>query len=164
VSDLTVTIGIFDKEEEVLEGIRLIQKAGVDKDKIRVVVGNLEGAPLLSSSRDVHIEELYEIQETRWHDEDAPTIPLITPNFAGFTAGSTMSGGVPVIVPMSGFGLDDGPRSVEILQDIGIPDQAAEKCGKAIESGCFLLVTDADANINARTLLNHAGAADVFLG
>jgi hypothetical protein len=160
---MAVTIGIFDKEEEVTEAVRLLREAGVDKDEVRVVVGNREGAPILASSGDVHIEELYEIQETRVGDGDDQSLPLgAATSAAGYTVGSTANGFAPAGVIMARFGWDDGLRSEDVLQDIGISDQAAVKCSKAVESGRFLLVADSDSEINVKTLLSHAGAADVF--
>jgi hypothetical protein len=161
---MAVAIGIFDKEEEVLEAIRLLREAGVDKEEIRLVVGNREGAPILASSGDVQIEELYEIQEARAHNGDDQVLPPgVTPIATGYTLGSTANGFAPAGVLMVRSGWDDGPGSEEILRDIGIPNQETERCGKAVESGRFLLVADAESEINARTLLSHAGAAEVFL-
>lgn len=161
---MAVTIGIFDKEEEVRESIRLLREAGVDNDEIRVVVGNREGAPILASSGDIHIEELYEIQEARVHDGDDQDLPLgVAPIAVGYTMGNSANGFAPVGVIMARFGWGDGHRSEEMLQDIGIPDQIAEKCSKAVESGRFLLMANADSEINTWTLLSHSGASDVFL-
>jgi hypothetical protein len=163
VTGMAVTIGIFDKEEKVLEAIRMLREAGADKDEIRVVVGNREGSPLLAASQDVHIEELYEIQEIRGDDGEHQTFPLgVAPVATGYPVGNTTNGAAPTGVLMARFEWEDGPKSEHVLQDIGIPEQLAKECAKAVESGRYLLVADADSEINAQTLLGHAGAADVL--
>jgi 3-hydroxyisobutyrate dehydrogenase-like beta-hydroxyacid dehydrogenase len=42
---MTVNIGIFQKQEDVVEAIRLLREAGLDHDDIRVIVKNAENAP-----------------------------------------------------------------------------------------------------------------------
>ncbi len=162
---MAVTIGIYEKEDKALEAIRLLREAGAEGDDIRVVFGNREGAPLLASNGSVHIEELYEIQQVRSHDED-DALPLgVAPIAAGYPAGnSTMNSGPAAGVVMAGFDSDSGPSSEAVLQDIGIPSDAAEQCGKAIESGRFVLVVDVDSEINVQSLLRHAGASEVLKG
>ncbi|MCD9025978.1 general stress protein [Cohnella silvisoli] len=159
---MAVTVGIFNKEEEVLEAIRLLREAGVDKDEIRVVVGNREGAPILASNGDVHIEELYEIQETRELDGEDRIFPIgVAPSVTGYPVGNTLMGIGTASVIVAGYDSEDGLSSEEVLKDIGIPGEAAKKCGEAVESGSYLLVADADSEINASSLLKHAGASDI---
>ncbi len=155
---MAVSIGIFEKEEEVLEAIRLLREAGADRDEIRVVVNNREGAPLLASDGNVNMEELYRIQSARKYEEDLD-IPIgAAPIATGYPVGNTSVNSGPAGVILAGFGSDDGPNSKGVLQDIGIPSQSAELCGKAIENGRFVLVADTDSEISSQSLLKHAGA------
>lgn len=156
---MTVTIGIYEKEENVLEGIRLLREAGVDKGEIRIVVNNIEGAPILTSVADVPVEEIYAIQKARAEDEG----PLLgsVPYPTGFPVGnaSTTTGPVGIILPR--IDSDNGPSSMEVLSDIGIPSDSADRCGRAVEAGNYLLITESDSQTNVQSLLRHAGASDV---
>jgi hypothetical protein len=156
---MAISIGIFEKEEDVLEAIRLLREAGVDQDEIRVVVNNREGAPMLASDGNVNIEELYRIESARSYDDDG-SFPLgVVPIAAGYPVGSTsVSSSGPSGVILAGLGSDDVPDSERILRAIGIPSQSAEQCGHAIENGKYVLVSDADSDINSQSLLKHAGA------
>ncbi len=158
---MALTIGIFEKEEEVLRAIRLLREAGADQDEIRVVVGNSENAPILASRTDIRLEEIYAIQEARKRGEDAD-LPLgVAPIATGYPVGNTTIGTGPAGVVLAGIDSGDDSGSEEVLQAIGIPGKAAEQCGKAVESGHYLLIADVDSEINTRSLLSHAGAANV---
>lgn len=162
---MAVTVGIYEKEDKALEAIRLLREAGAEEDDIRVVVGNREGAPMLASNGNIPIEELYEIQQVRSHDED-DTLPLGVASIGtGYPAGSTTMNPGPVAgVILAGVDSENRLNSEAVLRDIGIPSDAAEQCGKAIESGQFVLVVDVDSEINVQTLLRHAGASEVLKG
>jgi hypothetical protein len=158
---MAVTIGIYDKEENVLEGIRLLREAGVDRGEIRIVVNNREGATLLTSNADVPVDELYEIQKVRVADEDKGLLLGSVPYITGYPVGnaSTSTGPVGILLPR--LDPDDGPSSEEVLIDLGIPNDVADRCGRAVESGKYLLIADADSQTNVQSLLRQAGACDV---
>jgi hypothetical protein len=161
---VAVTIGIYEKEENVLEGIRLLREAGVDRGEIRIVVSNREGAPLLTSNTDVPVDELYEIQKARV-EEEKEEVPLLSsvPYMTGIPSGitSTSAGPVGVILPPRSNS-DEGPSSEEVLSDLGIPSKVADQCSRAVESGKYLLIADSDTQTNVQSLLRHAGASDVI--
>ncbi|BBI35305.1 general stress protein [Cohnella abietis] len=163
---MTVTIGIFDKEDEVLQAVRLLREAGVEQEEIRVVVNNREGAPLLAADGEVAIEELYEIQAIRSHDENGDVLPFGTAPMAtgGFPVGSmsmnSNSGTAGVV--FYGSNSDEEASSSGVLHAIGIPENAAKQCGQAVESGQYLLVAKTDPELDAQDCLRQAGASDVF--
>jgi len=156
---MAVTIGIFEKEENVLEAIRLLRQAGVEQDEIRVIVNNREGAPILAASGDVNLEELYEIQETRRHEEDGGPILGVAPVAAGFPIGNSSMGTGPAGFVVAGIDSEEDSGREEILRDIGIPSSSAAQCRQAAEKGHFVLA--ADSKISVQALLSQAGA-DAF--
>lgn len=161
---MAVSIGIYEHEDEVLEGIRLLRNAGVEQGEIRIVVGNREDAPILTSNADVPLEELYAIQETRRESGDGiGMFPLgAAPLSTGYPAGNpSISFGGPTGVIFTSRDDGQGPTSKEVLTDIGIPKNAAEECGKAVDSGNYLLIAEADSDINLEALLRNAGASNV---
>ena len=68
---MTVIIGIYDKEEAVLDGVRALMEAGADRGELRVVVNNTASAPLITSREDIQLDVLYAIQFTRRGNDDA---------------------------------------------------------------------------------------------
>lgn len=158
---MTVNIGIFDKEESVLNAVRLMREAGAEEEDIRVIVNNREGAPQLASREDIRMEELYEIQESRNRDADGNRSEMLIPGVIGYPAGMSTIGPVPAAIVISGNSVFEGPDSAEILGEMGIPGHAAKRCAEAIESGRYVLVADTDPDISSESLLDHAGAAEI---
>ncbi|WP_158602439.1 general stress protein [Cohnella endophytica] len=159
---MAMKIGIFDKEENVLDAIRLLREAGAEEEDIRVIVNNREGAPQLSSQDDIRMEELYEIQQARSREADGDRSVIVTPSVVGYPVGTSPlgSGGL-VGVVVNGDSVYDGPDSSDVLRDMGIPRNAAERCARAIEKGRYVLVADTESDIRAESLLDHAGAGEV---
>ncbi|WP_372631638.1 hypothetical protein [Cohnella sp.] len=154
---MTVNVGIFGQEDRVLEGIRMLREAGAESADVRVVVGNRENAPLLASSPDVNLEELYEIQATRRRDYDEEWVAGVAP-LSAYPAGNlTVGNAAPgVVVAASDVGGNDGTE--DVLAAIGIPERYCGSCAEAIDSGGYLLVVDGSREIGARRILNQAGA------
>lgn len=158
---MTVNIGIFDNEKAVLEGVRLLRDAGVDQSEMRIVVDNLENTPLITSNADVPIEELSSIRDNSRESEGGAVLGVmpVTSSYPIGNAANNAGPGGGIIY--TGLDNDDGPRHEELLNDIGIPSSAAEKCGEAIEAGAYLLVTDAGETIRTEAIMRNAGARNV---
>ncbi|WP_169087568.1 hypothetical protein [Paenibacillus sp. PL91] len=159
---MTVTIGIFKKEEGVLEATKMFQTARTNDYNLRIVLKNKESAPILASQSDVPVEEVYEILEARGPltDRVAPlgAVPLAA---GGYTAGSVGASGSPAgFVPVVSD-LDDHPGTNDVLHDIGIPEKHANECGDALEVGRYLLILETDSEEEAESLLRLAGATNV---
>ncbi len=154
-------IAIFEKESNVLDAIRLLREAGAEEDDLRVIVNNREGAPILASYHEIRIEELYEVRLTRGDESDKDALVTAAHN-PPFPIGASATGPGPVgVVFAGGFGYDE-PGSEELLREMGIPAEAAERCAKAVEKGRYVLVSDTEQGINAKALLEQAGASDVI--
>jgi hypothetical protein len=161
---MAITIGIYDKEEKLLDGIRALMEAGAERVELRVVVNNTEGAPLIASRDDIQLEELYAIQDRRKgnDDEGFPAFGVI-PVGVGYSLGNSTIGAGPALV-MSGA-LDSGsdePSSEVVLADLGIPSDAVDGCAKAVESGKYLLVADSESNKQYASILRNSGADEVI--
>jgi hypothetical protein len=163
---MTVTIGIFKKEEGIMEAIKMFQTAQSQTNdyNLRIVVKNKESAPILAAQSDVPVEEVYEILEARepLTDRVVPPIGAVPLAAGGYTAGSVgASGGSPAgFVPVIND-LDDRPGTNDVLHDIGIPEKHAKECGDAVELGRYLFILETDSVEEAESLLRLAGATNV---
>lgn len=162
---MSVHIGIFNKEEEVVEAIRMLREAGVDHDGIRVIVKNAENAPLIASRTDIAVEDLTDIEDAR--DRDTGVTDGLPIGVVGVTAGN-LGSGAPFAGYPGGFVIgafdwdeDNGDRE-RVLRDVGVPDHAAERCEDEVGAGRYLVLADSDEDTNAPTILRHAGASDVL--
>lgn len=160
---MAVTIGVFENEDDVLEAVRLLREAGLDRDDLRIVVNNSEGAPILSSQSDIPIDEVQAIQTTRDGARLGTDVLPVggVPLAAGFTTGSAGLNVAPSGGVLIGALNEDGYGTVEVLRDIGIPGDAADRCSTEVESGRYLLVAETEADGSAESMLRHAGAAKV---
>ncbi|MFC4600214.1 hypothetical protein [Cohnella hongkongensis] len=155
---MTINVGIFEQEDQVLEGIRALQEAGAKGSEIRVVVGNREDVPMLAASPDVNLEEAYEIQAARLEDTGEAWVPGVAP-ISAYPAGNLTAGngtpGVAVVVDE-----DRGEAGTEgTLVAIGIPGRLSKRCARAVDSGRIVLAVEAGNEIDARRILERAGAA-----
>ncbi|TJY42137.1 hypothetical protein E5161_08990 [Cohnella pontilimi] len=164
---MSVNIGIFKKEADVVEAIRLLREAGVDHDDMRVIVKNAEAAPLIASVTDVPVEELAGLQD-RTANHDVPgraggwPILVAAPVMNGGDGRPGNATGVAAAAGLWGLERDNDDTGEGRLRDIGIPEHASERCGEEVEAGRILLYTEADEDTNADSILRHAGAAEVL--
>ncbi|CAM4516560.1 hypothetical protein FHS16_003288 [Paenibacillus endophyticus] len=162
---MTVTIGIFEKEENVLEAIRMLQAARTGKQNLQIIVKNKEAAPLLAGQTDIPVDEVYDIREAQERNGERVVAPLGAAPLAagGYVAGGTgVVGGSPAGFVTGALDADNDTRTEDVLQGIGIPDKHAKTAGDAIEQGRYLLSADTDYEEETKALLIQAGAADVI--
>lgn len=160
----TVTIGIFDKEEGVLEAIKRFQETRTNEHKLRIVVKNKESAALLAAETDTPIEEVSEIREAQELSGTGTVAPIgLAAPYAtgGYVSGSTGVIGSPAGIISGAADLDHGTRTKDVLHDIGIPSKHAKECGEAIEQGRYLLVADTDSPKDDEALFFQTGAFNV---
>jgi hypothetical protein len=162
---MTVTIGIFEKEESVLEAIKRFQAVRTDKQNLQIVVKNKEAAPLLSGQTDIPVDEIYDIREAQERGGDRFVSPI---GAAPLVSGGYVAGGSGVVgASPTGFvagtaDLENDTRNENVLQDIGIQGRHAKTSGDAIEKGYFLLAADTDDEEVSKRLLIQSGALDVI--
>jgi len=155
---MTVHVGIFEQEDRVLDGIRSLREAGAEPEKIRVVVANREGAPLLASSQDVNLEEAYEVQAALSRESGDEWVPGVAP-ISAYPMGNIISGnGTTPGAFIAANAIGDGVGTEEALAAIGIPDRCRDRCADAIDNGRYLLLFDSEADIGADRILERAGA------
>ena|GEM_PF-1297123 len=176
-----VTIGIFEKEQHVLDAVELLRANGAHSDAVRVIVKNEENVPLLSASDAIQLEGIAEIRAARerfsgdgdggtWDGEGAiPAAGLFaTPQLSG--TGGYVGGVVPpgvvapgIVTPAGGL-LDwdgDGPDTDSVLSDLGLPDGDADRLAEQVNEGRYLVVVDERPDDQASALLSQAGAVEV---
>ncbi len=160
---MTMSIGVFERQEDVLEAIRGLQQSGMQDKNIRVVVKDAESAPLIAANADVPIEDVQDIEGTGYR-MDASTVPPI----AGVAGGSaSLSEGANIGTPggvyIAAFGIDDEHRDrKKLLQEVGIPNGIAKQCEEKIDAGCYLLLAESGEDALARTVIREAGATEVW--
>jgi hypothetical protein len=160
---MKVTIGIFNKEEGVLDAIKRFQANDWNEYNLRIVVKNKESAPILTSQSDVPVEEVYEIREAQEPliERSVPPVGAVPLAAGGYTAGSIGASGSPAgFVPIVNDP-EEYQSTNDVLHDIGIPADHAKACGDAVEIGRYLLVIETESEAEAETLLRQAGATNV---
>ncbi|KIL36847.1 hypothetical protein SD71_05445 [Cohnella kolymensis] len=139
---MSVIIGIFDKEERVMDAVRMLCEAGIEQEELRIILGNLEEAPLLSTQRDVPIEELNAIKTTG-DRKGIDAVPAAAFPFAStFTGGNGQAGSgaaAAAFVQVTHDTYDDDTTEA-VLEDIRIPAQLAEIGDDAVKAGQYLLL------------------------
>ncbi|MFC5702257.1 general stress protein [Cohnella faecalis] len=166
---MAMTIGIFDRESDVAEAIRLLREAGLEQGDIRVVVKNAESARWLVSETDVPIEELTAIRAAGQKESAADGIEsdtiVLPAAIMGTTTGTFgygyVGGAAAYGTIVGGLDGDDEVRTTEILRNIGVSDEAAGQCGVALNEGSYLLLAESGEEAQAEQLLRHAGAKDI---
>ncbi|MFC5406935.1 hypothetical protein [Cohnella soli] len=139
---MAVIVGIYDNEEQVLEAIHSLREAGAAEDDLRVVVNNREGAPLLSANGHVRMEELYRIQEVRDDDDVNTPFAASVPLGVGYPVGLSAIGAGPTGAVLPSMLLSDGSGSAEVLVEIGVPEDEAALCARAVQSGQYVLLRE----------------------
>lgn len=160
------TIGVFEREHQVIDAIRALRRGGSGADGLRVIVKNEQSAPLLGIIREAPLEGVAGVRETRERDErdewngNAPEdLAALFGPYAGTAyavpmpnAGLSTSGAV--FVPAGPWtGVADDVGNDGILADMGITAEAADACASEIRAGRYLLVAEGgDADRLAETM------------
>ncbi|WP_139991192.1 hypothetical protein [Paenibacillus paridis] len=163
---MKVTIGIFEKEEGVLEAIQAFQSTTTGNHNLRIFVKNNEAAPILAAQSDVPVEEVYEIRDAQGQrgERIVPAIGAAPIATGGYVAGGLGVGASPgVVIGSTDPDVDERARTQDVLHDIGIPGRLVEVCGDAIEQGKILLLTETETEAEADVLLRRAGASNIIL-
>jgi hypothetical protein len=159
---MSATVGIFEREDDVKDAVRLLREAGMEHTDLRVVLKNAESALLLERESEVPVEELEGLEAA--YSADPGWFPFIP--VASGTVGNSFSGGgvgPGVYLPgMSLLGLEDKEGSEDALKAIGVSDQAAERCSTAVGEGKILLIAFSDTDSFSEALLRQAGASEVL--
>lgn len=165
------TMGIFEREQQVLDAARRLREAGLGDASLRVIVKNEESAPLLSSQDEVPVEGVAGVRETRerqeregneWDGDGEAVVPAVA--YLGTLQGSGTAGNT---APVAAYALtrdgDDDLEAANVLRGMGIPDSAADACADALRGGKFVLTAEEDGEaVPAEELMRETGAIDVL--
>jgi|GEM_PF-3222865 len=160
---MTMSIGVFERQEDVLEAIRELKGSGLEHKNIRVVVKDVESAPLIAANADVPIEDVKDIEDSGYRKDASAVAPI-----AGLAGGpATLSDGaytgIPGGVYFTAFGIGDERLDREkLLQEVGIPNAIAKQCEEKIDAGCYLLLAETGEDALTRTVIREAGATEVW--
>ncbi|MEK0317125.1 hypothetical protein [Cohnella sp. 56] len=176
-----ITIGIFDKEQQVLDAVELLRASGAHKDDVRVIVKNEENVPLLSASDAIQVEGIAGIRAAREHfsgrrdgdawdgDGDVPVagvfaVPQLS-GTGGFAGGVTNPGVAAPGLAVPGGGLlglnGDGPHTDSLLADLGLSGGDTDRLAEAVNDGRYLVVVGERPDDQAGDLLSRAGALEI---
>ncbi|THF72845.1 hypothetical protein [Cohnella fermenti] len=157
---MTWTIGIFEREQDVLDAAQALQERGGVERPPFAVVNNTENAPLLSARSDLRLEGL----EGRGAigEEGRPEGDEVIPAafFLGSVQGSGMNGQAGAIAAYSWDG-HDWPGTAEYLERLGITADASRQCAPQVEEGKLLLLAETESLEETAALLRSCGASDV---
>lgn len=166
---MALTVGIFERERQVLDGARRLLDAGRGIGGMRALVRNEEGAPLLSSQSELPVEGIALLRETGEReargDWDYEPGERFVPSAAVLVSlqGAGTPGQVAPVAAMGLAGMGGGLRTEAYLDELGFPSGLSSVCAEELNAGRFLLLAEtADGDEEAASLLRAAGALDVL--
>ncbi|WP_274649096.1 general stress protein [Paenibacillus humicola] len=153
---MALQAGVFRKEQQAIEAVQALEAEGFARTGIHVFAKNIEHTRRIESETDVHADEVQELTETR--DESGEGGRYGLPGFvsaplstaAGF-AFLGNSPGVSSSTPYNGAGvfaaagmLDGESNMEQSLRALGLDEETAGVCGKAIAEGSIVVAADVD--------------------
>ncbi|BBH22203.1 hypothetical protein Back11_35480 [Paenibacillus baekrokdamisoli] len=168
---MSMKIGIFENESQVIEAIQALEMEGFIKTEIKVLAKDREHSQRVESETNVHAEEMNELVDRRGHTNDGPIIGLgvVPPGLAGgmYTMGtlSGVAGPYANGTPLVGAALyEDDDKIEQALVGLGLDNDAASSCRKAIAEGDLAVAADTgDDTDNGGPTLTRSGAAEAAL-
>lgn len=168
-------IGIFDTQEQAIEAIDGLERAGFRRTDVKVLAKDYESSRRIERETDVHVDELNDLVDTR---EDSGEGPLNSfPG--GYIGGAGVSPAVgatglstynaSTIFPAGAFAWTAYPAGREFtsaLHALGVGDEAAALCTEALNEGRFVVAAElgqsaAGSRSDAEKVLRACGASAV---
>jgi|UPI0003691ED0 hypothetical protein len=166
---MATTIGIFEREGQVLDAVERIRSSAGTAKSLRIIVKNGENAPLLAGHAEAPVEEVAGVQGTLTRSDDMDA------GFAGEDAGIAAAAWV---APLQGGGSSGNASALPVLgllrwnrddadiggtlKQMGIPPHAVRSCAEAVDEGKFVLVAEGGSIERNDALFRQAGAVDVL--
>jgi hypothetical protein len=168
-------IGVFDTQEQAIEAVQGLEKAGFRRERLHVLAKDYESSRRVENETDVHVDEINDLVDTR---EDSGEGPLNT--FAGSYIGG--AGVSPVVAaaglstynastifPSGAFAWTSYPEGEEMssaLHALGVGDQAGAICTEALNEGRFLVAAEigqdeAERQSAAEEVMRGCGAREL---
>lgn len=161
---MTWTIGIFEREQQVLDAARELRALAGESRSLIAVVDNEENVPLLSSQDEIPLEGVAGLQAAAdesngafWPDEDRE-IPAVA--YLNSVQGAGVNGQAAAFAAYA-LSESDEVSTTEGLVRLGLSSSAARTCAPSVEEGKLLLLADVASLEEAARLMRSFGASDV---
>ncbi|CAM4455822.1 general stress protein [Paenibacillus tarimensis] len=170
------TIGIFARQEQVIEAIQGLERAGYKPEEIKVLAKDHDGSRLVESETDVHVDELNDLTDARGGRNDGigGILPAGAAPAAAAGGGGGYTGGTGYasyngaaypagVLAFGSFANDDGGMK-SALEDLGLDSKEAKVCRDAIRDGKFAVVAETDNSYGTNTdsVFRNHGASEVL--
>jgi len=159
-------IGIFDTQEQAIEAVGELERAGFRREQLKVLAKDYESSRRIERETDVHVDELNDLVDTR---EDSGEGPLnsFPGGFIGGAGVSPVVGATGLstynastIFPAGAFAWTAYPTGQEFtsaLRALGVGDQATALCTEALNEGRFVVAAEIGQGTGAsRAAAEHA--------
>ncbi|MFX3634447.1 MAG: hypothetical protein ACE3L7_02150 [Candidatus Pristimantibacillus sp.] len=161
-------IGVFAKEDQVINTINDLEQAGFVTGDLSVFAKDASHSRRIERESDVHVDELQEIAQARSGTNDAGDGNLdMTFNAAAILPGAGLNGvngysAGPIVAGSylfnDGFLADDQDGIGDALQALGLDNQEIDACRQVIRQGSTVVVVDTD---DSKSMLDQDGGPDL---
>jgi len=150
---MSVKLGIFKQEQQVIQAIQELETAGFATGDIRIMAKDWEHSRRIEHETDVHVDEMRELRDTRQHMDDNYLTGVLPAGFMIGGAGFTNGGGATGIGAAGVWAMEGGANGMagwhgttdrvgvadsemeSALQDLGLDRDMAQVCKQAIAEG-----------------------------
>ncbi|SEO50578.1 general stress protein [Paenibacillus sp. OV219] len=147
---MTYRIGIFNTENEAIEAVNALEKAGFTRNELRVIAKDRDHSRRIESETDVHADEMTDLMLTRAaaddHDNNdlgiAAPVPVSGMNMGVFGGVAFPSNGI--LAAAAAYDSDSTLESA--LVDIGFDAGDVGACRDALARGAILVAADMGDN------------------
>ncbi|WP_164545490.1 general stress protein [Paenibacillus albus] len=147
---MTYRVGIFNTENEAIEAVNALERAGFTRQELRVITKDRDHSRRIESETDVHADEMTDLMLTRAAADDrtnndlgvAAPVPVSGLNMGVFGGVAFPNNGI-----LAGAAAYDSDSTIEsALIDIGLDEGDAGACRDAIARGAILVAANMGDN------------------
>lgn len=137
--NLISQILLFQSQHDVAAALQKLEANGFTKDRLSILVKDLEHSKLLNAETSIHIDLLSEIASANSNGDGDNENIFITPFFVSQASMQIPLNGMPGVI----VGDSNEQHGMEALLAYGLNESVASTCLQALRHGQFLLcVTD----------------------
>ncbi|MDQ8738495.1 general stress protein [Paenibacillus sp. LHD-38] len=158
-------IGIFETEQQAITAIEQLEQAGFVQGELKVLAKDSEHSRRIEAESDVHVDELRELESTSDHDGSGSFGMAAATGYAGVGTnavyGITGYGAAPYAVggnPFAAAILFNEDEHSSSLHALGLDDDEAQVCSKALQSGSLIVIVETD---ESKSLFDKEGGPDL---
>lgn len=132
---------LFQSQHEVAEALQKLEANGFAKDRLKILVKDLEHSKLLNAETSIHIDLLSEIASANSNGDSDNENIFITPFFVSQASMQIPVNGMPGVI----VGDSNEQHGMEALLAYGLNEGVASTCLHALRQGQFLLCINNEA-------------------